>query len=417
MVKAILALSSLLLASSASALPITLNDPYQWLENRSANTIGTVPGLRQVFGVETVLPDGLDGTTATATQGSRAVALPFSGATALPHQFSMGVAADAAYYGPWQLTFKNGADTASVPTPAIASGLAPMPFVSDVAISSSSAATTVSWHLPAMSPGTIDAVRINLYDHGRVNLAGTRVDTVLNVTLSAMATSYTLPQILATGAGLTTGDLYTMEVNLLDFGANKLGPQSDLRNRSRLYLDFVAGSTAGQSVYLPVVTPGQNGAAPTYQFGISDVGSQTIYIDPEVAIGYRYQTAAGDPNFASVLLPTGIGDNLYTVQLLDGTQVVVQGGTPFQFAAGGVSSFNVLGIEASAGLSPNDTSAFVTGLTFSGSGAFNGTMRPITAAVPEPGTLALWLGGLLAMVLFRAQSRVQSLSENSRAMA
>jgi hypothetical protein len=400
MSKTLLALSVALLAQSAQSAPISLVDPYQWLENRSTNTLGTIPGLRQQFGVEHVLPNGLGGTTAIATQGSRTLALPYAGATALPDQFSAGIAANPNYYGAWQLNFTNGTDTASIMTPVIAAGLSAMPFVSDVSITSGGAATTMSWKLPTAAPNTVDAVRINLYDHGRVNLAGTRADTVLNVTLAASTTSFTLPQVLATGAGLVTGNLYTAEINLLDFGANVIGPQHDLRNRSRLYVDFVAGSTGGQAVYLPVVAPGVNGAAPTFNFNVSSVGSQQpVYIDPEVAVGYQYQTGAGNPNFASVLLPAGIGDGAYVVQLADGTAFSVQGGKAFNFAAGGVASFKVLGIETSAGLAPNDTSAFVTGLTFTADGAFTGSMTPILTSVPEPATLALWLAGLAVLAV------------------
>jgi hypothetical protein len=65
--------------------------------------------------------------------------------------------------------------------------------------------------------------------------------------------------------------------------------------------------------------------------------------------------------------------------------------------AGGVSAFEVRGIETSAAVSPFDVTAFVTGLTFVSEGRFTGTMQAIAtevASVPEPGTLALWLAGL-----------------------
>ena len=48
------ALTAALIAAAcgvASADPITLNDPYHWLENRSTNTLGRVPGLRQIGGL------------------------------------------------------------------------------------------------------------------------------------------------------------------------------------------------------------------------------------------------------------------------------------------------------------------------------------------------------------------------------
>jgi hypothetical protein len=53
-----------------------------------------------------------------------------------------------------------------------------------------------------------------------------------------------------------------------------------------------------------------------------------------------------------------------------------------------VSCFKVLGIEESAGLDPNDPTAFITGLTFTGDGQFTGTMEPVVT--PEPTTLLLF---------------------------
>jgi hypothetical protein len=48
----------------------------------------------------------------------------------------------------------------------------------------------------------------------------------------------------------------------------------------------------------------------------------------------------------------------------------------------------VLGIEESAGLDPNDPTAFIAGLTFTGDGEFTGTMDPLVT--PEPATLVLF---------------------------
>jgi len=58
-------------------------------------------------------------------------------------------------------------------------------------------------------------------------------------------------------------------------------------------------------------------------------------------------------------------------------------------------------LRIAAGLDPLDTTAFVTGLTFTGAGLFTGTQTPLTvdvAAVPEPETYALFLAGLAAIV-------------------
>ena len=85
---------------------------------------------------------------------------------------------------------------------------------------------------------------------------------------------------------------------------------------------------------------------------------------PWVAIGYDYSVASGDPNFAAFILPTGIGDNRYDLYLLNGTEYIfkeqVIGGEPYIFNPGGVERFRILGIEASAGIDPDDPAAFST---------------------------------------------------------
>ena len=83
-----------------------------------------------------------------------------------------------------------------------------------------------------------------------------------------------------------------------------------------------------------------------------------------MAIGYDYSVASGDPNFAAFILPTGIGDNRYDLYLFNGTEYIfkeqVIGGEPYIFDPGGVDRFRILGIEASAGIDPDDPAAFST---------------------------------------------------------
>jgi hypothetical protein len=128
-----------------------------------------------------------------------------------------------------------------------------------------------------------------------------------------------------------------------------------------------------------------------------------VFIDPQVAVGYDYQVSGG-PLFASVLLPTGLGTNQYELDLWNGTgwtfDTMVAAGTTFTFGTP-VDRFQILGIPTTAGLDPSDPQAFVTGLTFSGSGTADVTMTAIPdqggpIAAPEPSTL---LGGTLGVAL------------------
>lgn len=124
-----------------------------------------------------------------------------------------------------------------------------------------------------------------------------------------------------------------------------------------------------------------------------------LFFDPASAVGYDY--AVSGANFASVLLPS-VGDANYVLYLWDGDEFVydqaVVGGQEHTFAPGGVERFRIAGIEAEAGLDPNDPLAFLTGLTFTESGPLDVTMK---ALVPEPGS---WLLLTLAMgVCLRAR--------------
>ena len=164
-------------------------------------------------------------------------------------------------------------------------------------------------------------------------------------------------------------------------------------------------NSLGTPVYLP--EPGNPG--PGFNFDFSVVAGETYYIDPAVATGYTYSVGAGNPAFASVILPAGIGDNLFELWLPDGVGFVdsgfgLTGGIPFDFLthgfANGLTEFQIRGIETSAFLDPNDALPLPTGLTFVGNGSFTGSMAALTANVPEPGTLAL-LGVAMAGLAWR----------------
>lgn len=122
--------------------------------------------------------------------------------------------------------------------------------------------------------------------------------------------------------------------------------------------------------------------------------------DPPVVIGYEYEAIGG--TFATVELPTDIGDGIYDIEVYDdlaGEFVFLQsllGGEPLILELDAVDRFRVLGIEAEAGLDPADTEAFVTTLAFTG---------PVTELVMTPiegssvPLMSSWAIALLASLL------------------
>lgn len=157
------------------------------------------------------------------------------------------------------------------------------------------------------------------------------------------------------------------------------------------------GSTSDNPL-LPVVT--DNG----FQFDFDVVLNQQVFIDPLVAVGYDYIVDAG-PDFASVLIPaTSLADTVFEL-IVEGLSFTLNTDTAFDFVAElghGVSSFRIQGIDPNEALDPTDTTAFVTGLTFTSAGSVSMRQVPVTlntdpSQVPLPGSLALMAIGALAL--------------------
>lgn len=406
LISTVCASALLLCVTAASASVVTVSGTFNFLDNRSANSINLGAGVFKTFGAHAAAADGNDaGTTGTATQGIHGVTLNYEPFNVDPQHFVASRPAGSVPNGQWDLTFTNGSDTnATKKTPGLA-GATLIPFVSAMSISGSGSAPTLSWTLPSGAP--INAQSMTIRDTtdliGQGGVGGGGVANVVYSQDITGATSFTIP----TALNLDPTKLYSVELDLRQL-RNTSG-QNVLHNtlsESRSFFDFqLLPASAPANVFLPTVDT-SNPALTVYQFTQIPTTDGTIFIDPAVAIGYDYQIGAGDPNFASVLLPT-VGDNLFQLYLWDSTNSewvdshqVLKGGAPFDLTSidsNGLDRFRILGIEMSALLDPNNATAFITGLTFmpGGNGTFSGTMTPITAeTTPLPAALPLFASGL-----------------------
>ena len=413
----------------ATAAPLSVLSSYQLLDNVSPNSTGIGPGLRQQLGSTCVVfvgnpctPQNLAnavGTSGTATQAGRTLKLGFSAADQTSNHWFYANLAGGMPNGVWDLSFSNGG---SAPTAIKTLGLAGaqvVDFAAGTAMTTGGLAPTFKWAMPSLSgSASIDSVSINVRDltdfRGDVGVGGLGVATIIysNRAQPGNTNSLTIApgdsHFLA-GASFVLGHHYALEIQLQDTRNNLPATGfAQVLSQSRTFLDFtLSAESLPGPLYLPMAD--YTAAVPVYRFSAVPVeAGKTVFIDPFVAIGFDYQTKAGDPNFASVTLPTGVGDGRYGLSLWDGSQwvdsgQVLTGGESFSFATGGVAQFRVTGIETSAALNPVALN-FVTGLTFVTDGQFNGSMTPLVTEVPEPSAAALLLLGLVSLQLRRRRA-------------
>lgn len=384
--------AALMWAGSAAAAVVTGGGSF----NGRYTSLGEVGGPQDLilFGIN-VTPNAKNGTTAIYAQTDLLSGTIVTGPmrypdfSLAPDLFDQLVPYSPGLAGAWQFTLTNNGDQTVLHSPAL--GAAPaLPFVQSIALQGGGSTPTVHWTVPS-SPD-VNRQEVWVWEN-RPNGTGDLVHTSGNLQLSD--TSYTVPATLNSGGSLEVGKSYSFSF-VLFHDRDEGGTIQYAVSRSFTYIPYTVLPAVPDLIYLPVVQ--QTGGQPVFSFQPIDVvPGEEILIDPLIAIGYEYEVRIGDPLFQSVGLPVGIGDGVYQVEYLDGGTLVVTelpGGETLRFPDGGVGRFTVSGIEVGAQLDANDSTAFVTALTFAGPGVFAGTMTPITA-VPEPTTLALTAIGLL----------------------
>ncbi len=391
------------LTSPAGAAVITATGYRLFLSNQSANTVGVPSGQTITFDVLSVTPNFSGGTRGQVSTNSGANVYPFSDNSSplAPNSIHGSAPYNPSLIDtdPWTFTLTNPCCTSPAPVDlSFPAGTALLPYANSVAVSGTSATPIFNWHIPGSIASALNGVRIQIYDKNAGGLVSgiSKPPTTTSFTIDAAAKA-------TFAAPYDPSHSYAIEIILLQ---TRIGDGTPY-NASGVFFDWNPSDVSALPVYLPVTDPFG------FSYDMQVVAGQTYYIDPTVAIGYDFQIGEGDPNFASVLLPTGIGDNFYDIYGFNGNNPFLLagnwlGGIPFDFLSlfpGGIDRFRVLGIETSAGLDPSDTTAFVTGLTFTADGEFTGTQTPITADVPEPGTLLLFASGLFGLVTLRRRTQ------------
>jgi hypothetical protein len=399
---------------SAVAVELTVFEPFVQYFNVGTNTLGVQTGPRIRYGASSVTADqpGLISGRLfylDANGINSFVGIPHAPSPAFPDFYSGSMPFDPAIGHNFTVRFNyretiGGPILAIVDTPITQPSLTePPPLIHSISMSGSGLTPTFTWTPP---PGVqVDAYRINILDKSLRN-NGNSGQVVLQH-LPATQTSYTVDpaHFEVPGYEFTIGTNYSLNISLLQL-RNPAGEptNSNVYALSRVFADFTAIDVPVPQVSLPAVNL-EGG----YQFNVQIEPDTVYYLDPPVAVGYVFQTGVGDPNFRSVTLPLGIGDNLYDIYAFDGDgnpHLVAEdwaGGALFDFGAAGVSNFQILGIETSVGIDPENTTAFIAGFTFTGPGQFTGSQTPIIENVPEPHAMTLLLSGLGVLWMLRGR--------------
>lgn len=188
---------------------------------------------------------------------------------------------------------------------------------------------------------------------------------------------------------------------------------SDSSYDTTVYLSSFGNFDAenGESEFTPIMPSNPTNDEGEFVFDLPELieDGETIWIDPDIATGYTYTT---DGLFASVTAPSlaSVPDpNGYQITFNDGSgEITIDLGAGEEFVFGkSIKEFTLEGIDISLMLDPDDSTAFVTGISFDDTSLTKATwvsQKAITTYVdvPEPPfTFAFMLFVVTGMLIKR----------------
>ncbi len=308
------------------------------IRQASVNDIGASTAPVLFIGADNVMPNGAT-TSGVATFPLDESIPPYPllnmSSPAFPNQISTGIGKYAVPFPyddtgkpkypdllkSWSLTFTNGSNTVYAPTPSSA-GYSLPPFANSVTVTTGgpTTPTTVSWI------GSGDGAFVQVLSKNGLTLYS-------QGDLPATGSAEISPSIINTSNSyvIVVAEAYTHDGKMDT-------PHYNEAAISRALFDYTVNLSAP---HVPINVPMIDGEG-VYRFKAEVLGDDTTtYIDPPITNGFIYQTGAGDPHFASVMLPVlPEQTSAYKIQWDNGLDTAfVSGGQRFDFGGTGVSEF------------------------------------------------------------------------------
>jgi hypothetical protein len=264
-----------------------------------------------------------------------------------------------------------------------------------------------SFTMPDLPGLQLDSVSINFVENvaPRINPV---IDTGLGQTMQQMFNGYFNPAAFFASGGYASFEMLFRSPTNPNNQASILGVVSTTQ----------VTAAPGDSPDNPVFSGPCSGPLPpgTGCFLIPLIGfgglgtEQPIWIDPPPTSGFEYEVESG-PNFASVELELGFGDDQYEVWVENGSGgfeflSALSAGMEYDFTASfpeGLQRFQIRGIEPTSGVGSEPPFGFPTGLKFV-SGGVEALVNMIPIAVPEPASGFLMIASVLGLISVRRRS-------------